>query len=64
MASSLFSFRRDFVAFTGRDAKARRMDTGDMIKPSVVLFFADKITTAVLAFFILCEGVIAASAPD
>jgi len=62
MAISLFLFRRDFVAFTGRDAKARRMGTGVMIKPSVVLFFADKITTAVLAFFILCEGVIAASA--
>jgi hypothetical protein len=62
MAISLFLFRRDFVAFTGRDAKARRMGTGVMIKPSVVLFFADKIATAVLAFFILCEGVIAASA--
>ena len=61
-AFSLFLFCRDFVAFTGRDAKARRMGTGVMIKPSVVLIFADKITTTVLAFIILCGSVIAASA--
>ena len=62
MPFSLFLFCRDFVAFTGRDAKARRMGTGVMIKPSVVLIFADKITTTVLAFIILCGSVIAASA--
>ena len=61
-AFSSFLFCRDFVAFTGRDAKARRMGTGVMIKPSVVPIFADKITTTVLAFIILCGSVIAASA--
>jgi hypothetical protein len=62
MALSLFLFRRDFVAFTGRDTKPRGMGTGVMIKPSVVFFFAEKITTAVLAFIILCASVITASA--
>src|ERR1700736_5762979 len=62
MASSLFSFRRDFVAFTGRDAKTRRMGNGVMTKPSVVVIVADEIRIAVLAFSILCGGVIAASA--